>query len=106
MYKINQKQIIYKYSHAIKLGENSHLISKYSTNKKIQYSKTYFDNNDILKSYNDVIKTKNYVVYYYYKIGCIYEGFWEKNMKTDIGIEKRWDGIKYKGGHKIGENKE
>ena len=40
--------------HGIKLGENSHLISKYSTNKKIYYSKTYFDNNDILKSYNDV----------------------------------------------------
>ena len=41
--------------HDIKLGENSHLISKYSPNKKIYYSKTYFDNNnDILKSYNDV----------------------------------------------------
>ena len=41
--------------HAIKLGENSRLISKYSTNKKIYYSKTYFgNNNDILKSYNDV----------------------------------------------------
>ena len=91
----------------IKLGENSHLISKYSTNKKIYYRKAYFDNNDILKSYIDVTKTKNYGVYYYYKIGCIYEGFWENNMKKiDIGIEKRWDWIKYKGGYKIGENKE
>jgi hypothetical protein len=80
--------------HDIKLGENSHLISKYSTNKKIYYSKAYFDNNDLLKSYIDVTKTKNYGVYFYYKIGCIYEGFWENNMKTDIdiGIEKRWDG--------------
>lgn len=89
--------------HIIKLGENSKLCGKYSTNKKIYYTKTYFDNNDIFKSYNDITKSMNYGIYYYYKIGCIYEGYWENNMKTDIGIEKRWDGTKYEGEYKNGK---
>ena len=89
--------------HILKLGENSHLIGKYSTNKRIYYTKTYFENNDILKLYSDVTQIKNYGIYYYYKIGCIYEGYWENNMKTDIGIEKRWDGTKYEGEYKDGK---
>ena len=40
--------------HIIKLGENAHLIGKYSNNKKIYFTKTYFENNDTLKLYNDV----------------------------------------------------
>ena len=89
--------------HIIKLGENSHLIGKYSNNKKIYFTKTYFENNDTLKLYNDVTQSKNYGIYFYYKIGCIYEGFWENNMKTDIGIEKRWDKTKYEGEYKNGK---
>lgn len=83
--------------HVIKLGENSRLLGKYSSNNRIYYTKTFFDNNDILKLYSDVTMSKNYGIYYYYKIGCVYEGYWENNTKTDIGIEKRWDGTKYEG---------
>ena len=89
--------------HIIKLGENAKLYGKFSSNKKIYYTKTIFDNNDIYKSYNDITKSMNYGIYYYYKIGCIYEGYWENNMKTDIGIEKRWDGTKYEGEFKNGK---
>ena len=89
--------------HVMKLNDNSYLFGKYSSNKKIYYSKTYFDNCDILKSYNDVTKTKIYGIYYYNKVGCVYEGYWENNVKTDIGIEKRWDGTKYEGEYKDGK---
>ena len=90
-------------AHIINLGDNSYLIGKTSSNKKIYYSKTYFNNNDIFKAYNDVTKPKIYGIYSYYKIGCIYEGYWEENIKTDIGIEKRWDGTKYEGEYKDGK---
>jgi hypothetical protein len=81
--------------HIINLGENSRMLGKYI--KNIYYTKTYFDNNDVFNSFSDLTKTKNYGIYYYYKIGCVYEGYWENNTKTDIGIEKRWDGTKYEG---------
>ena len=87
----------------IKLGENSKLYGRYSDNKRIYYSKTIFDNNDILKLYSDITKAMNYGIYYYFKIGCIYEGYWENNVKSGIGIEKRWDGTKYEGEYKNGK---
>ena len=87
--------------HIIKLGENSRMLGKYIRN--IYYTKTYFDNNDVLNSYNDLTKLKNYGIYYYYKIGCVYEGYWENNTKTDIGIEKRWDGTQYEGQYENGK---
>ena len=89
--------------HVIKLGENSTLYGKYSNNKRMYYSKTIFENNDILKSVADVTKTMNYGIYLYFKIGCIYEGYWENKMKSGIGIERRWDGTKYEGEYKEGK---
>ena len=78
--------------HKVKLGENSELYGKFSKDRKIYITKTYFDNNDRFECYND-----------YYKIGCVYEGYWENNKKADIGIEKRWDGTKYEGEYKDGK---
>ena len=89
--------------HKIKLGENSELYGKYSKDRRIYITKTYFDNNDMYKCYNDITKALVYGIYYYYKIGCIYEGYWENNKKADIGIEKRWDGTKYEGEYKDGK---
>lgn len=89
--------------HKIKLGENSELCGKYSKDRKIYITKTYFDNNDKFECYNDITYTLVYGIYYYYKIGCVYEGYWENNKKTDIGIERRWDGTKYEGEYKDGK---
>ena len=89
--------------HIIKLGDNATLVGKYSSSQKVYYIKIFFDNKDIFKSIEDISQISNYGLYYYYAMGCIYEGYWENNIKNGIGIEKRWDWTTYEGEFKEGK---
>ena len=42
-------------------------------------------------------KAKGYGIYYFLKPGCAYEGLWNNNYKSYIGIETWWYGAKYEG---------
>ena len=87
----------------VQLGKNSYSIGKLSPNKKKYYLKTVFDNETIFKSYQDQTTNIQYGIYYYYKLGLIYEGYWKDNKKNGIGIEKKLDGSLYEGEFKNGK---
>ena len=79
-----------------KIGD-AYIISKISANKKVKYIKTFFRDGDIFKSCYEKNKVLQYGIYNYYKLGTIYEGYWQDDKKEGIGIELRYDGALYKG---------
>ena len=87
----------------VKIGINSYILSRLSSNGQIKYIKTFFENGDILKSYYDKQYNTHYGIYNYYKIGTIYEGYWKEDKKSGIGTEKRYDGALYEGEFKNGK---
>ena len=87
----------------VKLGSDSYIICKMSSDNNIKYVKTFFGNGDILKSYYEKSKNLHYGIYNYYKIGTIYEGNWKEDKKNGIGIEKVFDGSLYEGEFKNGK---
>ena len=87
----------------IKLGNNSYLLCKLSHDKQIKYVKTFFGNGDVLKSHYEKSYNAHYGIYNYYKIGTIYEGYWNEDKKNGIGIEKMYDGALYEGEFKNGK---
>ena len=71
----------------------------------------YSENDGILNiNYDDgtylegiYYKAEGYGKYFFYRQGCEYEGYFENNYKSDIGIENWWHNDNYQGEFKLGK---
>lgn len=77
--------------------EENLIYQKFDCIKNAYFLKAHFSNNDKFKAIINIGRKNFYGIYYYCKIGCIYEGYWNNNKKTNIGIEKKWNETCYQG---------
>jgi hypothetical protein len=87
----------------IKLADNSEVEGIYYNNALNGFARVFFTNKDTYKGelFND--SANGYGIYYFSRHGCAYEGTWENNYKTGIGIENWWYEASYEGEFKNGK---
>ena len=87
----------------IKMSDNSVLKGIFCNNALNGFSLVSYINKDTYKGelYND--KANGYGIYYFSRQGCAYEGFWEDNYKTGIGVENWWYEAVYEGEFRNGK---
>ncbi len=87
----------------IKLSDNSELEGIYYNNALNGFARVFFSNKDTYRGeiYNDC--ANGYGIYYFARHGCAYEGTWENNYKSGIGLEEWWYEAYYKGEFRNGK---
>ena len=110
---IKQKNIK-KYFNEYGYSENDGLLSVsfedgtklegiYYNNSLNGFTRIFFSNKEVFKGEIFDDKAEGYGKYFFYRQGCEYEGYWENNYKSDIGIENWWHNDSYQGEFKFGK---
>ena len=110
---IKQKNIK-KYFNEYGYSENDGLLSVsfedgtklegiYYNNSLNGFTRIFFSNKEVFKGEIFDDKAEGYGKYFFYRQGCEYEGYWENNYKSDIGIENWWHNDFYQGEFKYGK---
>ena len=87
----------------IKMADNSILKGTYCNNALNGFSLVKYNNKDTYKGELFGDKANGYGIYYFSRQGCAYEGIWENNYKSGIGVENWWYEAVYEGEFKNGK---
>ena len=75
----------------------------YYNNSLNGFTRIFFSNKEVFKGEIFDDKAEGYGKYFFYRQGCEYEGYWQNNYKSDIGIENWWHNDSYQGEFKSGK---
>ena len=87
----------------INYDDGTNLEGIYYNNALNGFTRIYFMNKEVFKGEIFDDKAEGYGKYFFYRQGCEYEGYWENNYKSDIGIENWWHNDNYQGEFKFGK---
>ena len=87
----------------INYDDGTYLEGIYYNNALNGFTRIYFANKEVFKGEIFEDKAEGYGKYFFYRQGCEYEGYWENNYKSDIGIENWWHNDSYQGEFKYGK---
>ena len=87
----------------INYDDGTYLEGIYYNNALNGFTRIYFANKEVFKGEIFEDKAEGYGKYFFYRQGCEYEGYFENNYKSDIGIENWWHNDNYQGEFKLGK---
>ena len=87
----------------INYDDGTNLEGIYYNNALNGFTRIYVVNKEVFKGEIFDDKAEGYGKYFFYRQGCEYEGYWENNYKSDIGIENWWHNDNYQGEFKFGK---
>ena len=87
----------------INYDDGTNLEGIYYNNALNGFTRIYFANKEVFKGEIFDDKAEGYGKYFFYRQGCEYEGYFENNYKSDIGIENWWHNDNYQGEFKFGK---
>jgi len=87
----------------INYDDGTNLEGIYYNNALNGFTRIYFSNKEVFKGEIFDDKAEGYGKYFFYRQGCEYEGYFENNYKSDIGIENWWHNDNYQGEFKFGK---
>ena len=87
----------------INYDDGTYLEGIYYNNALNGFTRIYFANKEVFKGEIFEDKAEGYGKYFFYRQGCEYEGYFENNYKSDIGIENWWNNDNYQGEFKLGK---
>ena len=87
----------------INYDDGTYLEGIYYNNALNGFTRIYFANEEVFKGEIFEDKAEGYGKYFFYRQGCEYEGYFENNYKSDIGIENWWHNDNYQGEFKLGK---
>ena len=87
----------------INYDDGTNLEGIYYNNALNGFTRIYFSNKEVFKGEIFDDKAEGYGKYFFYRQGCEYEGYFENNYKSDIGIENWWHNDNYQGEFKLGK---
>ena len=87
----------------INFDDGTYLEGIYYNNALNGFTRIYFANKEVFKGEIFDDKAEGYGKYFFYRQGCEYEGYFENNYKSDIGIENWWHNDNYQGEFKLGK---
>ena len=87
----------------INYDDGTYLEGIYYNNALNGFTRIYFANKEVFKGEIFEDKAEGYGKYFIYRQGREYEGYFENNYKSDIGIENWWHNDNYQGEFKLGK---